>query len=114
MPRVVSLDRDQLNFDDGSTLTSDHYQDCCEHHYLDFADLTVSDFDGLDFDLSSSNFFEKVPDYGIRLLPLNGQPVSVPGYGSNNGYYSANLSLVLEQNGTTTTFDITECQDIGD
>lgn len=114
MVKVRSLDRDQINFEDGSILYSDHDQDCCEHHYLDFSQNALSDFEGLDFDLSSSDFFEKVEDYGIRLKPLNGHAVNVPGFGYNNGYYSANLKLILERPASTTTFDITECQDIKD
>lgn len=115
MVKVIAVTEDLLRFDDGSVLSSDHDQDCCESHYLSFADLSLKDFEGLEFDLSTSvPFFEKVEDYGIRLLPTNGQPISVPGYGYNNGYYSANLTLILERNGGTTEFDITECQDIKD
>lgn len=113
--KVVDVNEDVLTFDDGSTLTSDHEQDCCEQHYLCFKDLSLKDFEGLAFDLSSENFFERVEDYGIRLLPINGQPVSVPGYGSNNGYYSHELLLVLTKaDGSTETFDISECQDVKD
>ena len=114
MSKVTYVDDDLMKFDDGATLSSDHDQDCCENHYLSFKDLSLQDFEGLEFDLSSDKFFEKVEDYGIRLLPVNGQPVSVPGYGYNNGYYSADLSLILQKEGSTTTFDITECQVIND
>jgi len=110
MAKVIYIDEDLVEFDDKSKLSSDHEQDCCENHYLDFSGLTMQDFEGLDFDLSSDSFFEKVDDYGIRLLPLNSHPVSVPGYGSNNGYYSANLTLVLERPDETIKFDISECQ----
>ena len=96
--KVTNVSEDVLTFDDGSELSSDHEPDCCEHHYLTFKDLSLSDFDGLEFDLSSDgSFFERVEDYGIRLKPTNGHPVSVPGYGENNGYYSANLSLILSK-----------------
>jgi hypothetical protein len=114
MSRVVSVG-DWLEFDDEHRLSSDHDQDCCEHHYLDFSSLTVSDFEGLEFDLSGDKFFQKVEDYGIRLVPINGHPVSIPGYGYNNGYYSHNLSLVLvNQNGSVAEFDVSECQEIKD
>jgi hypothetical protein len=113
MSRVVYVDADMLQFDDGSKLYSEHAQDCCETHCLDFSNYSVVDFEGLDFDLSSS-FFERVDDYGIRLLPINGHTVSVPGYGYNNGYYSANLRLVLERPDSFVTFDISDCQTIYD
>ena len=81
-------------------------------HLRDGASHDV-DFEGLEFDLSS-DFFEKVVDYGIRLLPTNGHPISVPGYGRNNGYYSHNLDLVLSSPKETRSFDITECQEVSD
>lgn len=114
MVKVVYVDKDVLRFDDGSELSSDHYQDCCENHYLDFSGESLQGFSGLDFDLSSSDFFEKVDGYGIRLLPVNGHPVSIPGYGYNNGYYSSNLELVLKKDNESTKFDISDCQAIDD
>jgi len=114
MAKVVYIDRDVIRFNDRSELSSDHNQDCCEHHYLDFSNLTFSDFEGLDFDLSTPDFFERVPDYGIRLIPVNGFPVSVPGYGSNNGYYSHKLALVVELPNKTLRYDITECQEVNE
>lgn len=112
MAKVIYVDQNVLRFDDKSELSSDHYQDCCEHHYLDFSHHSMAEFEGLEFDLSSPSFFEKVDGYGIRLLSTNGHPVSVPGYGYNNGYYSHNLTLILERPDSTTKFDISECQDI--
>ena len=65
--------------------------------------------------MSTDDFFKKVDGYGIELIPVNGHSVKVPGYGSNNGYYSTNLSLVLtDKESVTKTFDITECQEISD
>jgi hypothetical protein len=107
--KVISISQTSISFDDGTILSSDHKNDCCEDHYLYFNDLNLDDFDDLEFDLSSDSFFERVPDYGIKLLPLNGHPISIPGYADNNGYYSDNLALVLS--GTIENrFDITECQ----
>lgn len=49
--------------------------------------------------------------YGIELIPVKGHSVKIPGYGSNNGYYLDNLSLVLlDINGFKKFFDIEECQ----
>ena len=113
---VIKITENELTFSDNSILFSDHEQDCCEDHYLDFSDLTLEDFKGLEFDISEDNFFRKVEGYGIELLPLAGWPIRVPGYGHNNGYYSTNLTLVLISNSggspITKSFDISECQDI--
>lgn len=108
--KVIKID-DALYFDDGTVLSSYHSQSCCENHYLDFSHLTMEDFDGLEFDLTKDDFFERVQDYGIALKPIVGHPVRIPGYGSNNGYYSDNLSLTLD--GTIKKeYDITECQEV--
>ena len=112
--KVISI-LDGIVFDDGRRLISDHPQDCCENHYLSFNDLKIDDFDGLEFDLNG-DFFEKVDGYGIRLIPVNGYPVSIPGYGYNNGYYSSDLRLILNRKDGSTDreFDITECQVVDD
>ncbi len=109
--KVVKLDADDLEFDNGVILSSEHDQDCCESHYLSFADLTLEDFEGLEFDLTGDTFFRKVEDYGIELIPILGYPVRVPGYGHNNGYYSTELTLVISKGREfNKEFDISECQ----
>lgn len=111
---VVEVTNFEITFNNGWVLGSDHNQNCCEDHYLDLEDLSVEDFDGLIFDLVGESWFERVEDYGIRLVSINGLSVGVPGYGSNNGYYSSNLDLVIyDSNGNIVmTFDISDCQDI--
>lgn len=111
--KVVKIDQYSLEFDNGMILSSDHKQDCCESHYLSLSDLTLEDFEDLEFDLSNDDFFERIEDYGIALKPNHGYPVRIPGYGSNNGYYSSNLDLVISNidgKGIFKKFDITECQ----
>ncbi len=113
--KVVEIKDESIVFEDGTKLYSHHEQDCCEHHYLDFTHTSVDDFHGLEFDLTNDNFFERVKDYGIRLIPIIGHPVSIPGYGYNNGYYTDNLSLVLKfSDGTIKNYNITECQVLKD
>lgn len=108
---VTKIDSDLIIFNNGMVLTSDHRQDCCESHYLSLSDLKIEDFEGLIFDLTNDNFFERIPDYGIALKPVNGFPVRIPGYGYNNGYYSDQLDLILEMGNTVIRrYDITECQ----
>jgi hypothetical protein len=110
--KVVKIENDELVFDDGTRLSSNHNQDCCEYHYLDFADLKISDFDDLEFDLTGDDFFNKIEDYGIELKPINGHSVKVPGYGSNNGYYSSDIALIIAdaKGKTIKSYDVSECQ----
>lgn len=108
--KVVNIEGGFIHFNTGVKLSSNHEQDCCESHYLCFDDLNLEDFDGLEFDLTSDSFFKRIPDYGIELVPIKGFSVKIPGYGSNNGYYSSNLDLVLTGNGINKEYNITECQ----
>lgn len=113
---VTKVGSDYLEFSDGTWLNSTHSQDCCESHYLSFEDITLSDFDDLEFDLSSDTFFRRIKGYGIELIPKFGHSVRVPGYGYNNGYYSDNLQLHIEniQTKVSKHFDISECQVVSD
>jgi hypothetical protein len=113
--KVVKVDAESIEFENGVQLYSDHDQDCCENHYLSFGDLTIADFEGLEFDLTGEDFFKRIEDYGIELIPIKGHSVRVPGYGSNNGYYSSNLDLILtDKKDFNKRFDISECQVISD
>lgn len=114
MNKVTKVTSDYIEFDNAVQLYSDHERDCCEHHYLDFSNITLADFEGLEFDLSGEDFFERIEDYDIALKPVVGFPVRIPGYGSNNGYYSSELTLVLKGKDFEKYFDISECQVIND
>ena len=94
--KVIDLNiNGQIVFEDGYILRDYHDQYCCEHHYLDISEDLKYDLIGCVFDLSDENFFDRIYDYGIALKPLNNHPIRIAGYGSNNGYYSSNLSLEL-------------------
>lgn len=112
--KVVKVDSESIEFENGVQLYSHHDRDCCENHWLSFDDLTLADFEGLEFDLTNDNFFNRIEDYGIELIPIHGHSVKVPGYGSNNGYYSSELTLCLSGNGINKEFDISTCQVIGE
>ena len=73
-----------ITFDNGSTITYDHEQDCCENNYADFKqldDLARSyDFneDTIRFEKCGSGF--RFGDYRRMFF--------VPCYSEQNGYYS--------------------------
>jgi hypothetical protein len=111
--KVVKIESECIEFENGVKLYSNHESDCCEQHWLSFEHLTFCDFEDLEFDLTGDSFFKKIEGYGIELMPINGHSVKVPGYGSNNGYYTTNLQLVLSKGEDVyKEFDITECQEI--
>jgi hypothetical protein len=47
-------------FEKNIKLFSEHECDCCENHWLDFEHITMSDFEGLEFDFTNDNFLEKM------------------------------------------------------
>jgi hypothetical protein len=109
--KVVSLHGDCIRFENGVSLYSAHNTVCCELHYLSCDDLLLAEFDGLEFDLTGEAFFNRIPDYGIELIPISGFSVKIPGYSHNNGNYSSRLDLIIEDDkGNIKRFDITECQ----
>ena len=110
--KVLSIESEGLKFTDGFSIYSDHRSDCCEWHWMETEALTMKDFDGLEFDLSNDNFFKRIEDYGIELVPIHGHSVKIPCYGNNNGYYSNQLDLVLfKDEKQIKTYDITDCQE---
>ena len=111
---VKEIGKETIVFSDGSSIASNHDSDCCEHHYLGMDDLTMEDFEGLEFDLTNDRFFNRIPDYGIELVPYVGRSVRIPGYGYNNGYYSDQLELVLKTGDKISIFNITDCQVISE
>ena len=109
--KVVKVNDEGLEFDNGVKLYSYHSQDCCENHELYFRDLTLAEFEGLEFDLTNDGFFKRVPGYGIELIPIHGFSVRIAGHGSNNGYYSDSLDLIISDGkGFEKTFGISDCQ----
>lgn len=113
--KIKAIYDDEIMFDNGYKLSSYHESDCCEHHYLDFEHIEEDDYKDLEFDLSGDNFFTRIEDYGIQLNALNNFPLRIPGYGSNNGYYSSNLSLILiDSDGKSKSYDVSDCQVITD
>lgn len=110
---VVSvLPEEGIKFSDGSHLFSHHQEDCCENHYADFNYVSLNDFEGLLFDVSSLDFIIPIEGYGFRMKAVCEQEVSIPCYGENNGYYSTNLTLVLSKDGKQQHLDISDCQEI--
>src|SRR5687767_5287864 len=99
--KLVTIDEEKLTFDDGTMITYDHYQDCCEHVYADFKQLQDTSIWDEDFD---ELVIEGVPDSGLR---VNGY--FIPCYNNQNGYYSSGLELIVTHpNSPKITIDISE------
>lgn len=87
---IVNIDEEEIRFEDGSVITFDHYQDCCEHNYADFEQLDdiarVATFD------TKNMVFEAVPESGFR-FGNEGNMFFVPCYSEQNGYYSDDIDI---------------------
>ena len=110
--KLISIENECLLFSDGWSISSHHEAECCEHHWMETGNLDPEDFEGLEFDMDSDKLIELVEDYGIRLHPITGHPIPIPCYGSNNGYYSFLLSIVVTNGDIFKTIDATACQEV--
>lgn len=79
-------------FEDGTTITYDHEQSCCEHNWADFEQLDdiarncMFDTDAL--------IFEAVDGAGFRFGNTNNL-FFVPCYSDQNGYYTDYINIYL-------------------
>lgn len=99
-----------------------HQTSCCEVHYIAWEEGLDQITEDMRFTFDTDNWdslIERVEGYGIRLIPNpdTGHPVAFPGYASNNGMYSDELTLkvlVIDKNANGVvyddTIDITDCQ----
>lgn len=106
MARIVELYENLIKFDDGSAITAFHAQDCCEHNYADceaLDDIAKS----RDFDTSKLEI-EIIEDQGFRFgnKPFNMH--FVPCYSVQNGYYSTNLNIFINDK-VAGTLECKEC-----
>ena len=124
--RILKIEGDEnkskVIFENGYTLYSEHNQDCCEWHYLDFTMLknyNIGTATGQkiniyeqEFDFSKGIPFKKVDGVGILLIDTQGNKYLINGYGYNNGYYSDEIELVLTKGRLVKyRYDVTECQE---
>ena len=107
MAKIVYTKDNLLVFDDGTNITCDHYNDCCEYNYAKFDD--IDDIcRGTNFDTSNLTI-EIVEGAGFRFGNLPAKMFFVPCYSEQNGYYSHDLSIFInnEVKGT-----LEECEEI--
>lgn len=92
------------------SLGSEHEQDCCENVYADFSGLK---YHADEIKGNFSYFLEILAVDGIGFLIILGKKkFFIPCYNEQNGYYSSDLSLVINNDGVKTYVDIrslTEC-----
>ena len=103
--KIEKWDDDYIWFTDGSTISYDHYQECCECNWADFSVLEVfyqdEEFD--DFEIIPVN------ECGFLLslkLPTPDpwyqdytptKKILIPCYSEQNGYYSSDITIIIRR-----------------
>jgi hypothetical protein len=118
--KLKTVQEEYIIFDNGTTVTTEHFQECCESHYADFSVLYHYNVDtktGKTIQMNQVEFPEDlinsivlVKDMGFNLIAKNGSVFFIPCYADNNGYYNSDLTLVICNNEKTQTLDIQDCQ----
>lgn len=61
--KIKEVNTNYILFDNGSRITFDHEQDCCETNYADFEQLEDL---ALEYEFENDLIFEVVPENGFR------------------------------------------------
>ena len=91
--KIVKVDRDAIYFDNGSEITYDHDQCCCEYNYAEFEYLN-DDKICLNTDFKEPLIFEKTGGYGFRFGNKPLKMFFVPCYSEQNGFYDNSLRIL--------------------
>ncbi len=101
--KIKSWDDERITFDDGSYISYNHEQDCCEYNYADFSVLDVmlgNEKDYVEFD---SFEITTVDDGGFlitlylpdkRILRCQEHKIFIPCYSEQNGYYTTDIEII--------------------
>lgn len=87
--KIKRITDEYILFDNGSKITFDHEQDCCEYNYADFTQLEDTGVEQEEF--KEPLIFESLNE-GFR-FGNKGKMYYVPCYSSQNGYYSYDVDI---------------------
>lgn len=89
--KIKEVNDEHILFDNGTEITFDHEQDCCECNYADFKQL---DSIARDYEYNETLIFEALDKEGF-LFGDNGRLFFVPCYSEQNGYYTDEIDIYL-------------------
>lgn len=89
--KITKITDESIEFNDGTIITYDHDQDCCETNYADFPQLQDTGIEQEEF--TAPLQFEKCDD-GFRFGNA-GKMYFVPCYSYQNGYYSCEVDILV-------------------
>lgn len=86
---ISNITEEAIIFSDGSTITFDHDQDCCEYNYADFFQL---EREGRRHKFMLPLQFEVVENAGFRFGDRR-RMYFIPCYSEQNGYYTDQIDI---------------------
>ena len=92
--RIVSVNDEHIEFEDGRKITFNHEQDWCEYNYAQFDALDDIALD-TDFDLDNLAF-EPVDHAGFRFGNSPNKMFFVPCYSEQSGYYTDEIDIYFD------------------
>lgn len=102
--KIVSITDEKILFDNGSRITFDHRQDCCEQNYANFEQL---DDIARTVEFDPNLEFQACEGAGFLFGNRPGKMFFVPCYSRQNGYYSTDVAIYY--NGELATY--LKCQE---
>lgn len=91
--KIKEVNTNYILFDNGSRITFDHEQDCCETNYADFEQLEDL---ALEYEFENDLIFEVVPENGFRFGSKGTPMFFIPCYSDQNGYYSSDIDIFYD------------------
>jgi hypothetical protein len=88
--KIISINQYHIKFDDGTEITYDFVQDCCEINYANFTSLEAL---ALTVEFEYPLIFELVEGGGFRFGSKNTPMFFIPCYSEQNGYYSSEVTI---------------------
>jgi hypothetical protein len=88
--KIIEVNSEHIAFDNGSKITFDHDQDCCEHNYADFGQIEESAKNTV---FNEELIFEAVEGSGFRFGSEGTHMFFIPCYSYQNGYYSSDIDV---------------------
>lgn len=103
--RINTINDSLILFDNGTAITFDHSANCCKWNYANFAAV---DPEALSYDFDMNHLTFEACDDGFRFGDHPVRMFFVPCYSEQNGYYSVDIDIYLNDEKVLTT----ECEEI--
>ena len=118
MMKIKSWNDDYIFFTDGSSISYEHLQDCCEYNWADFSVLEIfyknEEFD--DFEIipvEECGFLLSLKTKNSCFYYYNtfsSKKIFIPCYSDQNGYYGSDLTIVVRRPEQETKHICLECE----